>query len=67
MMSEFKNLMYPSVAFVVFVCLLGLAGNMEIEDEIAQAQLYCENVYSGVWPDYDNTYSRMCKDGQYVD
>ena len=44
--------------------LIGLVGTMGYQDEIAEANAYCQNVAEGVWPDYNGTYDRWCENGQ---
>jgi len=39
---------------------------MDFEDAQLDAQIYCANVYSGIWPDYENNYEKECKDGNYI-
>ena len=48
------------VAFVAFVALLGMAGQIDFEDEARAHLLYCDNVANGVWPDYDKIYDSEC-------
>jgi hypothetical protein len=49
----------------LFVVLVGIVGTMDYEDAIAEADLYCQNVHAGVWPDYEGTYAKECRDGHY--
>lgn len=49
----------------LFVVLVGIVGTMDYEDAIAEADLYCQNVHDGVWPDYEGTYAKECRDGRY--
>lgn len=49
----------------LFVVLVGIVGTMDYEDAIAEADLYCQNVHAGVWPDYEGTYAKECHDGRY--
>lgn len=43
------------VGFIGFIALAGIAGRMDMEDEIRQAMVYCDMVEAGHWPDYDQT------------
>lgn len=43
------------LGFVVFMILAGIAGRMDMEDEIRQAVVYCDMVEAGHWPDYNQT------------
>ena len=49
------------VAVLAIVAALGLVGTMDAEDAEAQAALYCDNVKSGLWPDYEGTYVSDCE------
>lgn len=49
------------VLLALLAILLGIAGRMDAEDEQLAADLYCENVKSGTWPDFRGTYAKMCK------
>lgn len=42
------------LGFIGFLMLAGIAGRMDMEDEIRQAVVYCDMVEAGHWPDYDN-------------
>lgn len=42
------------------IAALGLAGRADYEDARLQAEEYCDNVRSGVWPDYEGTYEEHC-------
>lgn len=49
---------------VLILFVMGLVGNMDYQDEVAEANAYCQNVAEGVWPDYNGTYDRWCEDGR---
>lgn len=54
---------FKTAVIVAFLLLLfGIVGHFDAEDEEAQAVLYCENVKAGIWPDYEGTYKKYCKD-----
>ena len=40
---------------------LAIVGSMDYEDAKAEEALYCSNVKSGVWPDYNGTYADVCE------
>lgn len=46
---------------LALLLLMGVVGRMDYEDEQAQAALYCHNVKTGVWPDYEGTYKNFCE------
>lgn len=52
------------VALLLVLALVGLAGGADLEDDSAAAELYCSNVFHGVWPDFDHSYHSMCKEGE---
>lgn len=56
-----KRNITPIVAVLAIVAALGLVGAMDAEDAEAQAALYCDNVKSGLWPDYEGTYVSECE------
>ena len=56
-----KRNITPIVAVLAIVAALGLVGAMDAEDAEAQAALYCDNVKSGLWPDYEGTYAKVCE------
>lgn len=41
------------LAFIAVVLVFGLVGQMDYEDEVAEASHYDEMVCSGYWPDYE--------------
>ena len=43
------------------VALFGIVGHFEYQDETQEEILYCENVSSGRWPDYEGIYNKVCK------
>ena len=40
---------------------LAIAGSMDYEDAKDEEALYCNNVKSGVWPDYNGNYADVCE------
>ena len=43
------------------VKLFGIIRQFDYEDAKTQQALYCDNVKSGVWPDYEGTYVSECE------
>ena len=54
-----KNLKVALIA--VAIIAIGFVGRLDYEGEVNRQQTYCENVKSGVWPDYQETYEKECK------
>ncbi len=48
-------------AVLAIVAAFGFVGAMDAEDAEVQQALYCDNVKSGVWPDYEGTYVSECE------
>ena len=42
------------------IFLFGLVGSMEMDDEIAEQEFYCEQVLEGHWPDYKQIADEVC-------
>jgi hypothetical protein len=55
-----KQLFIGGAIFIVLL-LTGMMGKMEMEDEIAEQQFYCEQVLAGHWPDYKNIAEEVCQ------
>lgn len=52
---------YPEILFVLaFLGLAGIAGSYDFEDAILEDRAYCENVRSGIWPDYNGNVQEIC-------
>lgn len=56
-----KRNITPIVAVLAIVAAFGFVGAMDAEDAEMQAALYCDNVKSGLWPDYEGTYVSQCE------
>ena len=54
-----KQLILGGAMFIVLL-LTGMMGKMEMEDEIAEQEFYCEQVLAGHWPDYKNIAEEVC-------
>lgn len=64
-MSNERVKVWGRIAIVTALLLLiGIVGNMDYQDEVAEANTYCQNVAEGVWPDYNGTYDRWCEEGR---
>lgn len=62
---QHKNTIIGAAVVIALIALLGLVGNMDYEDAVNQADLYCQNVHEGVWPDYNEIYDKECIDGRH--
>lgn len=47
-------------AILVIVLLLGKVGDLDMQDEIAEQDFYCEQVLAGHWPDYKHIADEVC-------
>ena len=45
----------------VIIASMFLVGTSEYEDALADQQIYCENVSSGAWPDYEKIFQDVCE------
>jgi len=54
-----KQLFIGGAIFIVLL-LTGMMGKMEMQDEIAEQDFYCEQVLAGHWPDYKNIAEEVC-------
>lgn len=59
--SNMKRNLVTIAAFVGVFAAFGFVGAMDAEDAERQTALYCDNVKSGVWPDYEGTYVSECE------
>ena len=48
-------------AIFIVLLLIGMMGKMEMQDEIAEQEFYCEQVLAGHWPDYKNIAEEVCQ------
>lgn len=55
-----KQLFIGGAIFIVLL-LTGMMGKMEMQDEIAEQEFYCEQVLVGHWPDYKNIAEEVCQ------
>lgn len=60
-----KNTIIGITAIVSLLVVLGVVGNMDYQDELAEADLYCKNVHELIWPDYKGIYEKECEDGRH--
>ena len=56
-----KHKITAIAAVLAIAAAFGIVGGMDYEDEKAQQALYCDNVKSGLWPDYEGTYVSECE------
>lgn len=47
-------------AIFIVLLLTGMMGKMEMQDEIAEQEFYCEQVLAGHWPDYKHIADEVC-------
>ena len=40
--------------------VLGIIGDADYQDELAEQDFYCEQVLAGYWPDYKNIADEVC-------
>lgn len=62
---QHRNTIIGAAVVIALIALLGLVGNMDYQDEIAEADLYCKNVHELIWPDYKGIYEKECEDGRH--
>ena len=48
-------------AIFIVLLLTGMMGKMEMQDEIAEQEFYCEQVLAGHWPDYKDIAGEVCQ------
>lgn len=58
-----NRLKYWLIAALLFVAM-GIVGHFDAEEAERQADEYCYNVKTGLWPDYQGTFKRDCRDVQ---
>lgn len=51
------------LAIVAVVLILLTVGTMDYDDQQAEFDLYCQNVDSGIWPDYRGVFESGCSGG----
>ncbi len=56
-----KRKLTITAAVLAMLAAFGFAGQMDYEDAKAEEALYCDNVKSGVWPDYEEIYVSQCE------
>lgn len=54
---------FRTLAILALVLLVGIVGKMDYEDELLELDMYCQNVHTGVWPDYEGSYKEQCYEG----
>ncbi len=58
-MTTTERLFVGGALFIVLI-LIGMMGKMDLDDEIAEQQFYCEQVLAGHWPDYKHIADEVC-------
>lgn len=56
----------PVALIAACLVVLGIVGQMDYEDALAEEANYCKMVRDGVWPDYDGIYEKVCKKYELV-
>jgi len=59
MMTTSERLFVGGALFIVLI-LIGMMGKMDLDDEIAEQEFYCEQVLAGHWPDYKHIADEVC-------
>lgn len=62
-MQKATNPFRTLAILVALVLLVGIVGKMDYEDELLELDMYCQNVHTGVWPDYEGSYKEQCYEG----
>ena len=52
---------FSSIALLVFGLVFVFGSQEDYNDEVRQQTSYCENVKSGIWPDFQGTFEKECK------
>lgn len=58
-MTTTERLFVGGALFIVLI-LIGMMGKMDMDDEIAEQEFYCEQVLAGHWPDYKHIADEVC-------
>jgi len=45
----------------IFIALLSIVGHFDYDDKKRDELIYCNNVKSGVWPDFKGISKEVCK------
>lgn len=64
-MKTITNPYAIAALLIIMAVFVGIVGGFDYEDEVLKAEVYCANVHSGIWPDYEGSYRKECKDGHY--
>ena len=62
-MRKAKYPFYTILTVAIFLILVAIVGTMDYEDKLLELDMYCQNVHSGVWPDYEGSYEKQCYEG----
>ena len=70
--EDIMKKIYAISALLTFVGLQLIAMQMDMQDQVNQKQLYCENVElwketkgQQGWPDYNENYEQLCTRGMF--
>lgn len=58
-MTTTERLFVGGALFIALV-LIGMMGKMDMDDDIAEQEFYCEQVLAGHWPDYKHIADEVC-------
>ena len=56
-----KQKLLTIATVLALLVLLALVGENDYEDALLQQQEYCQNVASGIWPDYNGNAKEVCR------
>lgn len=62
-MQKAKCSFYTILTVAIFLILVAIVGTMDYEDKLLELDMYCQNVHTGVWPDYEGSYEKQCYEG----
>lgn len=49
------------LGIIAIVGLAGIAGNDDYAEEQLALERYCQKVYDGKWPDFNENYNALCE------
>lgn len=62
-MQKANNTFRTILIVAFFLLAVGIAGTFDHENELIELDIYCQNVHTGVWPDYEGSYKDECHEG----
>lgn len=66
-LEQADRLRVSLIMLAILFAILLVAGYLQKDDMDKDDKLYCENVASGVYPDYNGNYHRMCPQAKEED